>query len=195
VIKPIVQYSAPAIKTSSIKVANHTEPTSVATINNNNSLKNANKKVKKLAKISPQEEIMCDLEVASYFDTNNYKDVENDEIYDTEDGYYFDEEKTEAAYLAIENENLEDDSKNLEVLVRQLAAEAALSTLNDSKQVNDAEYMKSFNDIFGKVNEQQHESSGQYLYKNRSFNNYDMSMKRKGNKPNYKHLYEDGNKQ
>ncbi len=190
VIKPIVQYSASTTRPLT-HITNQID--NVAT--NNNSLKNVNKKAKKLAKCSPQEEIMCDLEVASYFDAGAFKDEEEDELYDCDDGYYFDESKPSGACLKGCEDNMEDESKNLEVLVRQLAAEAALSTLNDSKQANDDEYMKSFNDIFGKVNEQR-ETSEQYLFRNRSFNNYEMEgLRMQSNKASQGKFYEEENKQ
>ena len=158
----------------------------------NNSLKNVNKKAKKLSKISPEEEIMCDLEVASYFDERKLHS--SSDIYECDDMYYFDENSTskfsakKASNSYLHNtQSLEDDSKNLEVLVRQLAAEAALSTLNDSK-INsheivpntNNEFIKSFNSVFGNLNEPLNNtlnSNKSYLYKNKGFNNYETVPK------------------
>ena len=83
-----------------------------------------------------EEEILCDLEVASYFDNTKIDPI-------TYDDYYYAENHSNDIYTTIDsesnikksntkiNKNHEDlESSNLEYLVRQLAAEASLTTLN-----------------------------------------------------------------
>lgn len=194
-------------KTSPIKIVNYSN-TDISNDNENkqlvpvtignshNSLKNVNKKARRIKeKLSPEEEFMCDQEVASYFEPIPYNSHADTNMYDCEDVYYIEDALAEptkfkgsvegTAYMP-EEHSLEDDSKNLEVLVRQLAAEAALSTLSENKLTKDSEadYMKSFTDIFGKVNEKVPPMGNGYLYKNKGFSNYESpkSMKLKSNK-------------
>ena len=78
-----------------------------------------------------------------------------------------------AAFNDDENDDdssIDEDSKNLEYLVRQLAAEAALSTLKLKDETieqaaNQNEFMKNFDNIFLAENKN-------YMFKNKSFNNY-----------------------
>ena len=174
--------------------------------NLNNSLKNVNKKARKLKeKISPEEEFMCDQEVASYFEPIRYNEHADVNVYECDDIYYFDEQVIEPtkfktdSYI-LEDHSLEDDSKNLEVLVRQLAAEAALSTLSENKLTKDSEadYMKSFTDIFGKVNEKilpvNKIGHNGYLYKNKAFVNYESPKAIKPKNKVHQKYYSDEDK-
>lgn len=149
---------------------------------------------------------MCDLEVASYFEERKLHSASD--IYECDDMYYFDESPTskfsanKASNSYLHNtQSLEDDSNNLEVLVRQLAAEAALSTLNDSK-INHQEilpdthneFMKSFNSVFGNLNEPCISAANNkgFLYKNKGFNNYETvpkSVKKKFYAPDEKKYF------
>lgn len=202
-IKQIVTYSSTEATND-----NENKQLVLATTGNlHNSLKHVNRKARRLKeKLSPEEEFMCDQEVASYFEPIPYSSHADTNMYDCEDVYYFDEAlaepskfkgTTDSTGYVLEEHSLEDDSKNLEVLVRQLAAEAALSTLSENKLTKDSEadYMKSFTDIFGKVNEKVLPTNG-YLYKNKGFSNYESakSIKLKSNKGDHQQYYSDEDK-
>ena len=143
--------------------------------NSQNSLKNVNKKAKKLSKLSPEEEILCDLEVASYFDepkllNDHFEDVvyyyesPSNKFNNIKVGAFNDDDNDD-----VDDSSIDEDSKNLEYLVRQLAAEAALSTLKlkdeTIEQAKQNEFMKNFDNIFLADNKN-------YMFKNKSFNNY-----------------------